>query len=1005
MTTLPTGTVTFLFSDIEGSTRLAQEHPEALAAVLSRHHAILQDAIECHAGYVFNIIGDAFCSAFHTVGEAVEAALDAQRRLAAERWSPAPIFVRMGISTGSAQVILREGRPADYSGYLTLARVQRVMSVAYGGQVLLSAASAELAHGELPAGVTLRDMGEHRLKSLVNPEHLWQLTAPDLRLDFPPLVSLNAIPSNLPLQVTSFVGRESELAQVHALLEAHRLVTLTGAGGSGKTRLALQAAADALDQFRDGAWFVELAPVSDPDLIVPTMLHTFALLAQPGREPMDILCEHLSGKSLLLILDNCEHLLDGCCRITQSLLQASPRLRIVATSREALNLPGEQTYRVPSLSLPDVHRLPVLDQLTQYEAVRLFIERALLVQPGFAIDNANAPAVAQICSRLDGIPLAIELAAVRLKSMPLEVILARLDDRFRLLIGGSRVALPRQQTLRAMIDWSYALLSPSEQALLKRLSVFRGGCSLEAAEAVCCGGGIESVDVLDLLSRLVDKSLLSLDEKGRYRVLETVRQYGVERLAESEDALGAHDCHLRYLLRLAEQAEPEIRGPDQVTWLARLDAEVDNLRAALSWGLERDPEAAMRLAAALWRYWDLRTCSLEATDWLQKALAHAGEMRTVARARCLSALCYFRASLLDMAGARPIGEQAYALATELGDTRSAVMVLLELADGNLPADSEWGPGAVERALALARQTGDHWLVAYSVLVAAYAARVRNDIPRACSLYEQAVSEAKACGDQQLIVVALEQLSYIKLALADSESADQLGQEAQDIAERIGDVQGLTMWSLGRAMLDLTREQYVQAGQHAQEAYDLAEAHSMHGNMIFARWYRAIAAWGLGDAAAFVERARAAVSEAERFSEPLFLFAGLCRLGDAFLLGGDRPAARESYGRALDIVRQARYATAVCTCLQAIGGLAVRDGQAASGVRLFAARARRRETALPEDFWPPLVHDREKLLADARAELGEGAFAAAWTAGQALDDDEALGLAAEIIGNRATMSGV
>ena len=488
MTLPPTGTVTFLFTDIEGSTKLAQQHPAEWESARQRHHAILREATEAHQGYVFQVIGDAFCVAFPTASDALQAALDAQRALQAEAWGETPIRVRMGLHTGAA-----DARDGDYHGYLTLAHVQRVMSTAYGGQTLVSNATASLLSGQLPDGAALRDMGEHRLKGLLNPEHLWQWSPPDLPQDFPPLQSLNAIPNNLPIQVTSFVGRERELAELQRLLTTTRLLTLTGSGGTGKTRLSLQVAAEVLDNFKDGVWFVELAPLADPALVPQTVATVLGVREEPGRPLLATLIDWLRPKQLLLILDNCEHLIDACARLADAVLHAGRETQILASSREALGIAGETAYRVPSLECPNAAQASqeTVEQLTQYAAVQLFIERATQSLTTFTVTNANAPAVAQICYRLDGIPLAIELAAARVRGLSVEQIAARLDDSFQLLTGGSRTALPRQQTLRALIDWSYNLLSEPEQRLLQRLSVFAGGWTLEAAEAVGAGEGIE----------------------------------------------------------------------------------------------------------------------------------------------------------------------------------------------------------------------------------------------------------------------------------------------------------------------------------------------------------------------------------------------------------------------------------------------------------------------------------------------------------------------------------
>lgn len=479
---LPTGTVTFLFTDIEGSTTHWDRYEDAMRPALRRHDAILREALATHNGFNFKNIGDAFCAVFATAPDALQAALQAQRILTAEPWQgvgPNGIRVRMALHTGAAEM-----RDNDYFGP-PLNRVARLLSIGHGGQVLLSQPVFELVRDHLPVGAELRDMELHRLKDLGRPEHVYQLLTSDLPSDFPALKSLEYWPNNLPQQTTSFIGREKEVGEIKSLLGKTRLLTLTGAGGAGKTRLGLQVAADLLESEENGVFLAEFAPLSDPTLVGQTVAQALDVREEANRPITQTLTDFLKPKKLLLLFDNCEHVLNDAARLADALLRACPGVRILASSREGLNILGEMTYRVPSLSLPDPKKPQTVESLTQYEAVRLFIERAQAAQPSFAVTNQNAPAVAQLCHRLDGIPFAIELAAARVRALSVEQISARLDDRFRLLTGGSRTALPRQQTLRAMIDWSYDLLSDDEKTLLRRLSVFAGGWTLEAAEAVC----------------------------------------------------------------------------------------------------------------------------------------------------------------------------------------------------------------------------------------------------------------------------------------------------------------------------------------------------------------------------------------------------------------------------------------------------------------------------------------------------------------------------------------
>ena len=580
---MPTGTVTFLFTDIEGSTKLWEEYPEHMRNALARHNVLMQQAIGANDGVVFKTMGDAYCAAFASASAALTAALTAQIALQSEPWpDDVTLRARMALHTGTA-----DERDGDYFG-TPLNRVARLLSTGHGGQTLLSQPTYELTRDSIPTYGSLRDLGSHALRDLARPEQVYQLVHPDLPADFPPLKSLDNpnLPNNLPQQVTSFIGREKELASVQEALAKVRLLTLTGAGGSGKSRLALQATADLLETYPDGVWLVELAPLADPLLVAPTVANILGVKEEKDKPILMTLAEHLKVKKLLLLLDNCEHVLDTSAQLADQLIRSCPMVQILATSREGLGIAGETTYRVPSLSLPDPKQTQTAESLSQFEAVQLFIARALQTQPHFAVTNENAPALASICHRLDGIPLAIELAAARARSLSVEDINSKLDQRFRLLTGGSRTALPRQQTLRSLIDWSYDLLSAAEKALLCRLSVFSGGWTLQAAESVCSGGELEEWETLDFLTSLCDKSLVVAEPSGttmRYRMLETVRQYARDRLLEIGDGEVYRDRHLAFFLAFAEETEPQINGPQMGKILDQFEAELDNFRAALEW--------------------------------------------------------------------------------------------------------------------------------------------------------------------------------------------------------------------------------------------------------------------------------------------------------------------------------------------------------------------------------------------------------------------------------------
>jgi predicted ATPase/class 3 adenylate cyclase len=596
----PTGTVTFLFTDIEGSTKMWEQDSSSMQVALARHDEILRRVTEEHGGYVFKTVGDAFCCAFSTATDALETALETQQELFAKEWGvEGGVRVRMALHTGAA-----EERDGDYFGP-PVNRVARLLSAAHGGQVLLSLPTQELVRDQLPSGTSLRDLGERRLKDLFRPERVFQLLAPELPSEFPPLRSLDAYRNNLPLQPTPLVGREKEISEVCNLLRSGetRLLTLTGPGGTGKTRLALQAAADLLEDFPDGTFFVQLATLTDADLFISAVAETLGVRETGEQALDDSLKNYLSERRMLLVLDNFEQVLEAAPTVTE-LLTVAPELKVLTTSRAPLGLYGEHEFPVPPLTLPDLERQPPLERLTQYEAVGLFVERARAIKPEFEVTNESAPAVAEICVRLDGLPLAIELAAARIKMLPPRAMLQRLGSRLKLLTGGARDLPERQRTLRATIEWSFALLDEGEQLLFRRLAVFSGGRTLEAIEAICDTRSDLTVDVFEGVSSLLDKSLLRQEEgangEPRFVMLETVHEFAREKLQGSGEAEQIKRVHAEYFLTLAEEAYPELKGANQLQWLERLEVEHDNMRAALSWTLERkEVEVALRLGGVL----------------------------------------------------------------------------------------------------------------------------------------------------------------------------------------------------------------------------------------------------------------------------------------------------------------------------------------------------------------------------------------------------------------------
>jgi predicted ATPase/class 3 adenylate cyclase len=635
---LPTGTLTFLFTDIEGSTKLASALGAGFGAVLGRHHAILRAAFEAEGGTEVSTEGDAFFVVFRSASAAVVAAANAQRALAAEAWPDVggAVRVRMGMHTGEGTL-----GGDNYVG-LDVNRAARIANAAHGGQVLLSATTRGIVEGGLPGGLALRDLGEFRLKDLDRPERLAQLTGPGLVEDFPPPRTLET-PTNLPPQVTGFIGREAEVEQVCELLKSARLVTLTGPGGTGKTRLSLRVAERQQPNFPGGVFFVELDTLTDADLVAPAIAHAIGLREDPKLSPEAALEAHLRDRVAFFVLDNLEQFAGGVPLVGR-LLAAAPKLSVLATSREPLHLRGEQEFPVPPLGVPDPSHLGPIDALSQYDAVALFIQRARAVRPDFEVTNSNAPAVAEICARLDGLPLAIELAAARTKLFAPEAILARLEQSLGFLSSSARDLPERQRTLRGAIDWSYNLLEPAERQLFDRLAIFVGGWTAESAAAVCAPDGELGLDVVDALVSFVDRSLVVAAQadggEPRFRMLETIREYALERLAESPDADLVRRRHRHHFGMLAKDAEPQLIDASRAPILDRLEAENDNVRAAILRAAEDGGiELALDTAAALWRFWQQRSHLAEGKALLEGLLSHPDAMaRTKARGRAVGAL-------------------------------------------------------------------------------------------------------------------------------------------------------------------------------------------------------------------------------------------------------------------------------------------------------------------------------------------------------------------------------
>jgi predicted ATPase/class 3 adenylate cyclase len=793
-TAYPTGTVAFLFTDIEGSTRLWERDPAAMRRAVERHNALLDAAIDANQGVRFKTIGDAVQAAFHDVPAAVVAAVAAQRALAAEAWDETgPLRVRMAIHVGAAAPI-----GGDYLAPC-LNRLARLLAAGSGGQTLLTDAARLLTADRLPDGVALRDLGRHRLRDLLAPEDVWQLVVPGLPDQFPPLKSLERHTTNLPSQPNALVGRERDLAAIAALLTRPetRLLTLTGPGGAGKTRLALQAAADGVDAWPDGAVFVDLAALTDPTLILPQIAETLGVRESGGLDLRGALLHFLSGKTLLLLLDNLEQFRppEAAGRVVADLLAANPGLTILATSRAPLRIRAEREYPVPPLDAPDPARLPPLDELAEIPAVRLFVERAQAARPGFALTDDNAGAVAKMCVWLDGLPLAIELAAARLRALAPGDLARRLGGKLDLLAGRAADRPDRQQTLRATIDWSHDLLTPDEQALFRRLSVFAGGCTLEAAETVAAAPAPLDLDPLDGITILVEQSLLRTDERGdetRYRMLETLRAYGRERLAEAGEEAAAREAHGAWFGRMANDAGTALSGPNGWHWPALLDAELDNVRSAIEWALDsRKTAIALKLTADLTPYWQMRGDFTEGRRWLQRALVADNGGPSRERAEASEGAASLANDQGDFESATTYADQALALYRAIGDRRGEAVSLLSLGIATeRQAEYTRSIAYYEDGIAILRELGERHRLSKGLNGLGLALWHSGDAARGRALLEESLAIKRELGDRKGIAVALTNLAVLSYEQGDVAQTIAWLEQSLEIDRELGNEPGI-----------------------------------------------------------------------------------------------------------------------------------------------------------------------------------------------------------------------
>ena len=1029
MKALPTGTVTFLFTDIVGSTPLWERQPDLMAAALEIHNHVLREAIEAEGGVVFKTVGDAFQTAFPTASQALRAAISGQSALKTADWNElGELKVRMGLHTGEAEL---DSGGDEYAVSHTKNRVARIMSAAHGGQVLLSQETKELVDHQLPEGVALKDLGEHRLKGMQWLEHLHQVSAPGLQEEFPALSTTISHPNNLPLQLTSFIGREREISEVTALLENHRMVTLTGVGGTGKTRLSLQVAEAVLDDFPNGVWFVELAPLADPDLVQRTLINVLGMQESALQIPLDQLKTYLRQKKLLIALDNCEHVITDCARIAQVLLLACPGLKIMATSREALGITGEFIYHVPSLTIPDLNHNAAVEQLKQNPSIRLFIERAQAAKPDFAITAENANAVAQVCKRLDGIPLAIELAAARVSALSPTQIAANLDNRFRLLTGGSRTALPRQQTLRASIDWSFSLLEETERLLLRRLSVFQGGWTLKQAQQVCGFDGLDDFDVLDGLTSLVNKSLIFTDSgangENRYHRLETIRQYTQEKLLDSGDSDVLYDRHLDAFLNLAQEAEPHFRSHSHLEWLDRLEVELDNLRSALIWALEQNTVKGFQLLVSSFWFWYCRGHLGYLESTLRQVQVRAKETGVEVDQALLAETHARQAFVMYVTNAGDplayqIADEAVRLAKGLGAEHKRIYVLALLAKSWNAPTYRLVTQFSRQCLAMAEEIGDRFLIAESLIALI---NTEPDLVQVKELLDRRLMLVKKIGDEDGEMSTYMHLGDYYLNKGETTLAFELAEKQIQIAQKLRNTAFGVLGLMQQGHIFLEQGQIERGIQVLTQA--LEENESLGAPYIFRPnimmgyafglkrdWSKAegylqhvieiaresqIEFWetyaflSLGEIAHWLGKGVSAAEYYQRVDDlsQLHHSTGLSAYaaGMVSLLGGDLASAKEKFLTALKDYIESMFFPGIGECLEALTLCTIREDCFEKAVKLHGTAILLRDWRQFNNIQPVLIWIMVKeVLKPVRAALGEYRFAELLQGGQAVSVEEA-----------------
>jgi predicted ATPase/class 3 adenylate cyclase len=992
MPDLPRGTVTFLFTDIEGSTALWERDRQAMAETVARHIDLLGDAIRAHGGVHFKTVGDAVQAAFPTAPAAVAAALAGQQAILAETWPAGDTLrVRMALHAGEAE-------PDSRGDYLAapLNRLARLLAAGHGGQILLTQAIQQLVRDALPDGATLHHHGEHELRGLREPEHIYQLLHPALLQGFPPLKTLTGGSSKLPRQPTRFLGREREVSEIVSLLQqpGTQLLTLTGPGGTGKTRLALQAAAELTDMFPDGVSFVPLGPVTDPTLVPSVVANALEIREDGSRSPAIAVQEWLRNRRVLLVLDNLEHLLAATPAIGDW-LRTCAGLQILATSRAPLHLQAEHEYPVPPLGLPQRKPPPAPDQLSQYEAVQLFISRAQAVRPGFIVDNASAPAIAEICWRLDGLPLAIELAAARIRLLPPEALLARLEHRLTMLTGGARDLPARQRTLRNAIAWSHDLLDAEDRVLFARLSVFAGSFTIEAAERITSSD--VDLDAFTGIEKLCEHSLLRQVEgaggEPRFAMLETVREFAVEQLVARGEQAAIQAAHTQFFLELAESAVPHLSGPDERYWSAILATDQDNIRAALARTVASEPDLAARLVVAMTRYWSNRGEIAEARDWAERALVAAEALSPARRAELLLAVCTITFQQSDFLASLAFATQARDLFREIGAQNELSTSLKMLsAIAFVRGDLSQARTLAEESLLVARAVGDPDTIANALVMLADIPPAHQHHPPPATLFSEALTLSRATGNQRAIGFALSRLGYLAELQGDLDQAALRYQESLAIHRELGHRRHLPLPLAGLARIAQQRGDLSTAEALHQEAVELARAVGDRQSIASSLEELASVILEQGEPDRAQPLAAEGLALAREIADRWVLLSNLETAARVAEDQQDFLLAVTLHAEALAIAREADDERLVAYVLEGVARSAIGAGETTQAVRLLGAAETLWAQQQP-DTLPQWGHRREsarleKARAAAYQMLGEAQFDATLAAGRALTGSDA-----------------